>query len=115
MQIRVLKPGLWQIQLKRMKITKGAVSDQILLVHHYSGGPLFNPQVQILNLSNGRFVERRKDKQMTQLKRIDRRNIQSIVLAKFTCGRIAVVHISERVLMFTSLRTWSIHLGWGIE
>lgn len=72
-----------------MKITKGAALDQILLDHHYSGGPLFNPQVQILNLSNGWFVERRKDKQMKEIKRIDRRNIQSIVLAKFICGRIA--------------------------
>jgi hypothetical protein len=42
---------------------KGAALEQILLDHHYSGGPLFNPQVQILNLSNGWFVERRKDKQ----------------------------------------------------
>jgi hypothetical protein len=46
-----LKPGLWQIQLKRIKITKGAALDQILLDHDYSGGPLFNPQVQTLNLS----------------------------------------------------------------
>jgi hypothetical protein len=99
-----LKPGLWQIQLKRIKVTQGAASGQILLDHHYSGGPLFNPQVEILNLSNGWFVDGMKDKQMTEIKRIDRRNIQSIVLAKFRCGRIAANSAAVRGTICGGLR-----------
>ena len=55
----------------------------------FRSGPLFNHHVQILNLSNGWFVERRKDKQMKGNKKDRCRNIQSIVLAKFIGRRIA--------------------------
>jgi hypothetical protein len=66
LQIRFnLMPGLWQIQIKRIKVNQRSRLRPDPLDHHYSGGPLFNPQVQILNLSNGWFVDRRKDKQMT--------------------------------------------------
>jgi hypothetical protein len=37
----------------------------------FRSGPLFNPHVQIMSLSNGWFVERMKDKQMKEIKRID--------------------------------------------
>lgn len=33
--------------IKTYKITKGAALDQILLDHHSSGGPLFNPQANL--------------------------------------------------------------------
>jgi hypothetical protein len=60
--------------------------------------------VEILNLSNGWFVDGRKDKQMTEIKIIDRRNIQSIVLAKFICGRIAANSAAVRGTIYGELR-----------